>query len=305
MIANGKVAVDSGRLLLPLTMLALVLAFCLATRIGPQFEKRLIESGEADENTAVYWLGSSSEMFANSMFVKADAYFHSGYYPTIYDNNAPFKTPHLAEDSGAMQSRNSGDENTIFMHPNNWVERFQLNFFPSRHTHLDEGGPSGDLAESSQLKEIMPWLKASTALDQHRIETYLVTDFWLRARMHKVNEAEAVLREGLRDNPGSAALLYELGELYRVDRKNDPQARNLYLAALESWGRENMNKPDQDKFLLGHILSSLSQLEKQEGNRDKAIQYLQLLKRVSPSPESIQRQMDELEKEQTNKTTVP
>jgi hypothetical protein len=288
--------------LLPLAGLAMVLAFCLATKVGPQFEERLIETGEADENPAEYWLGSSSQMFANSMFVKADAYFHSGYYPTIYDNNAPFKTPHLAEDSGAMESKNSGDENTIFMHPNNWVERFQLNFFPSRHTHLDEGGPSGDLAESSQIKEILPWLKISTELDPHRVETFLVTAFWLRNRMHKVNEAESVLRDGLSDNPGDAALLFELGELYREDRKNDPQARNLYLAALNNWGQENKGKADQDKFLIGRILASLAQLEKQDGNTAQALQYLRLLKRVSPTPDSIQKQIDELE---TNPPTKP
>ena len=62
-------------------------------------------------------LGDSRVMFANSFFVKADAYFHSGYYPTIYDNNAPFKTPHIGEDSDTMESKNSGDEDNFLGTP--------------------------------------------------------------------------------------------------------------------------------------------------------------------------------------------
>jgi len=270
----------------------LVLAFGLAAKIGPLEEQRLRDSGESDENPVAYWLGDSSRLFANSFFVKADAYFHSGYYPTIFDNNASFRTPHIGEDSGTMESKNSGDDETIFSHPNNWVERFELNFFPSSHTHLDQGGADGSGA--TEIKEIMPWLKLSADLDQKRVETYLVTAYWLRVRLHKVDEAESCLRDGLRENPGSAAILYELGQLYREGRNNYPQARNLYLAALHNWGQENSGKTDQDLFLLEHILSALFLLEKHEGNTAAAIGYLKSLKRISPRPDSIQEQIDEL-----------
>jgi tetratricopeptide (TPR) repeat protein len=275
-----------------LVLLWLTLAFSLAAKIGPQVEQRLVANGEGDDDPVARWLGDSRRMFANSFFVKADAYFHSGYYPTIYDNNAPFKTPHIGEDSSTMESKNSGDETTIFSHPNNWVERFDLNFFPSYHTHLDEGGVDGNGA--SEVKEIMPWLKISAELDQHHVETYLVTAYWLRVRMHKVDDAENFLRDGLRANPGSAAILYELGQLYFEDRKSPDQARNLYLAALESWGKENSGKDEQDKFLFSHITSALFKLEKQQGNIPQAIEYLQLLKKVSPNPDGIQKQIDEL-----------
>jgi tetratricopeptide (TPR) repeat protein len=287
------------RLDLLIVGLLLTLAFCLATRIGPQVEARLVLNGEDADSPVAHWLGDSRRMFANSFFVKADAYFHSGYYPTIYDNNAPFKTPHIGEDSSTMESKNSGDETTIFSDPHNWVERFELNFFPSYHTHLDQGGVDGNGA--SEVKEIMPWLKISAELDPNRIETYLVTAYWLRVRMHKVNEAEEFLRDGLRANPGSAAILYELGQLYFEDRKRPDQARNIYLAALDSWGKENSGKDEQDKFLFSHIVSALFTLEKQEGNTAQAVGYLKLLKRVSPVPDAIQKQIDELEQKTTTK----
>lgn len=270
----------------------LVLAFCLAAHLGPQVEARLVANGAGNDDPVARWLGDSRRMFAQSFFVKADAYFHSGYYPTIFDNNAPFKTPHIGEDSDKMESKNSGDETTIFNHPHNWVERFELNFFPSYHTHLDQGGVDGNGA--SEVKEIMPWLKISAELDQHRIETYLVTAYWLRVRMHKVNEAEDFLRDGLRANPDSAAILFELGQLYNEGRHQPDQARSLYLAALNSWGRENSGKAGPDKFLLGHILGALAELERQQGNNTKAIEYLRALKTVSPVPDEIQKQIDEL-----------
>ena len=56
---------------------------------------------------------TASRIFANSSFVEADAYYHSGYYPTIFDNKSAFQTPHIAEDTGAVASHNQGEE-TVF-----------------------------------------------------------------------------------------------------------------------------------------------------------------------------------------------
>src|ERR1035441_6282854 len=166
--------------------LLLTLAFGLAAWLGPRLEVQFPERADLDDPLAVL-LGDTRQLFANSFFVKADAYFHSGYYPTIYDDNAPFKTPHIGEDSGTMESKNSGDENGFLGQPHDWIERLNRNFFPSEHTHLDGGGVDGEGA--TEVKEIMPWLKISAELDVHRVETYLVTAYWLRNRMHKVNEA--------------------------------------------------------------------------------------------------------------------
>jgi tetratricopeptide (TPR) repeat protein len=281
-----------GRRDLLVVALLLALAFGLAAYLEPRLAAQLPERTDADDPMAVL-LGDSRQMFANSFFVKADAYFHSGYYPTIYDNNAPFQTPHIGEDSDTMESKNSGDEDSFLGQPHDWIERFNRNFFPSVHTHLDEGGASGE-ESATQVKEIMPWLKISQELDPHRVDTYLVTAYWLRNRMHKVNEAEQFLRDGLRANPGNAAILFELGQLYNEGRHDPVQARNLYQAALESWGKENSGKTDQDKFLFGHITGALAKLEEQEGDIPQAIGYLQLLKKVSPVPDAIQKQIDDL-----------
>jgi tetratricopeptide (TPR) repeat protein len=151
------------------------------------------------------------------------------------------------------------------------------------------------------VKENMPWLKISQELDPHRVDTYLVTAYWLRNRMHKVNEAEQFLRDGLRANPGNAAILYELGQLYFESRHDPAQARTLYLAALDSWGKENSGKAEQDKFLFSHITGALAKLEEQQGNIPQAVGYLQLLKKVSPIPDQIQKQIDDLNRQPVSK----
>ena len=58
-------------------------------------------------------LGDGRRMFANHFFVKADAYFHSGFYPTVFDNREAFQTPHMAEDSGTVGGRNQGRRNWL------------------------------------------------------------------------------------------------------------------------------------------------------------------------------------------------
>jgi len=34
-------------------------------------------------------LGDGRRLFANHFFIMADVYFHSGYYPSVFDRNAP------------------------------------------------------------------------------------------------------------------------------------------------------------------------------------------------------------------------
>src|SRR5476649_811184 len=97
-------------------LLAALLIFCfgLAAHLQPQFQSFEYSRKQSD-NFFSLLLGDSSRIFANSFFVKADAYYHSGFYPTIFDNNSAFQTPHIAEDTGAVASHNQGGEDIGFM----------------------------------------------------------------------------------------------------------------------------------------------------------------------------------------------
>jgi tetratricopeptide (TPR) repeat protein len=289
-----------------------VFSFGLAAHLQPQFQS-LEYSRKQSGNFFNLLLGDSSKIFANSFFVKADAYYHSGFYPTIFDNNSAFQTPHIAEDTGAVASHNGGGEETGFMGPpRDWIDAFGRHFIPNRHTHLDEGGPTDDLSKSSEVREILPWLKLSAELDPEDIRTYVVTAFWLRTRLNQVSEAEQVLREGLRNNPLDPQLLFELGRIYDENYHNADRARNIWEAALRSWAAQEPGVPQSDRlkmtnenfddrFMFEQLQTSLAQLEEKAGNIDDAIARWQFAKLASPTPDEIQKHIDGLKQKSLNR----
>jgi tetratricopeptide (TPR) repeat protein len=295
---------NPARTLFLLLIALLVLCFGLAADLAPQFQS-LENSRHQSDNFFSLLLGDSSRIFANSAFVEADAYYHSGYYPTIFDNNEAFQTPHIAEDTGAVASHNQGEEESFLGPPRDWIDAFGRHFIPNRHTHLDEGGPTDDLSKSQEVREILPWLKLSAELDPENIKTYVVTAFWLRTKLDKVPQAEQVLREGLRHNPNDPQLLFELGRIYFENNHDSTRARNIWEAALRSWARQAPGVPQlerlkkirenfDDRFMFEQLQTSLAQLEEKAGNRDAAIARWEQAKLASPNPDDIQKHIDDL-----------
>src|SRR5271156_2663229 len=143
---------NSSRTYFLLLAALLVLSFGIAADLQPRFTAW--PGSRADGDVFKILLGDSRKMFANEFYVKADAYYHSGFYPTIFDNNEAFKTQHMAEDTGAVSSKNQGEE-TGFMGPiRNWLDAFGRHFIPNRHSHLDAGGAAGDLSDTDEVREI-------------------------------------------------------------------------------------------------------------------------------------------------------
>jgi len=293
----------------------LIFCFGLAADLQPQFQA-LENIRHQSDNFFNLLLGDSSRIFANSSFVEADAYYHSGYYPTIFDNNEAFKTPHMAEDTGAVASHNQGEETSFMGPPRDWIDAVGRHFIPNRHTHLDEGGPTDDLSTSSRVREILPWLKLSAKLDPENIKTYVVTAFWLRTKLNKVPEAEQVLRDGLRHNPNDPQLLFELGRIYFENYQNVDRARNIWEAALRSWARQEpgvsqserlkmTNENFDSRFIFEQLQTNLAQLEEKAGNPDAAIARWEQATLASPTPEALQKHIDKLKQTLAGQTNAP
>lgn len=286
-----------------------ILSFGLAADLVPRYQS-VERATNQSNNFFTLLLGDSSRLFANNFYVKADAYYHSGFYPTIFDNRQAFETPHMAEDTGAVASHNSGEE-TSFMGPTrDWIDAFGRNFIPNRHTHLDEGGPTDDLSRSTKVREILPWLELSSKLDPSNIKTYLVMAYWLRSKLNKTDEAEIVLREGLRYNPGNPQLLFELGRIYNENYNNPKQARAIWEAALRSWQQEEPGiplsqrlKPNNenfdDQFLFEQLHEHLAQIDKQSGDYAGAIAHLQQAQLGSSKQQDLQNQINELQRKES------
>src|SRR6266851_5137891 len=218
-----------------------------------------------------FLLGDGRRIFANHFFVKADIYFHSGYYPSIFDRNqAPMDAHHMTgEETGHEDQEQEHEKEMSFLGPpRDWFERFGRHFLVTEHTHLEGGNE----------REILPWLQLSAELDPQRVETYTVAAYWLRKRLGKVAEAEQFLREGLRANPNSPEILFELGRLYFESYHDTVRARNVWELALRKWTAQESGKKEPDLFLLEEIAVNLSALEEQAGNLPRAIDLLQLAK---------------------------
>jgi tetratricopeptide (TPR) repeat protein len=285
---------NSPRTFFLLLLALFIFCFGVAANLQPRFVS-LENSRRQSDNFFNLLLGDSSRMFANSFFVKADEYYHSGFYPTIFDNNEGFKTPHVAEDTGAVTSHNQGGEDVNFMGaPRDWLDSFGRHFIPNRHTHLDEGGPTDDLSTSDNVREILPWLELSAKLDPENIQTYTVTAYWLRERMHKVAEANQVLLEGLRNNPDSYDILFELGRLYSESYHDVGRARNVWELAARKWRALDPQAQKDNPLIFEQIATHLGELEKNAGNWPQALNWFQAAQKVSINPGALQKQIDDI-----------
>jgi hypothetical protein len=306
----------SSRVPILVLIALLVVCFSMAARLQPEFSGWRGSRAKGDIFAVV--LGDGRKLFANEFYTKADEYYHSGYYPTMFDDNAAFQTAHMAADTGAVNTKNTGDEHGFLGPTRNWLDAFGRHFFPNRHTHLDEGGADDDLSGSENVREILPWLKLSTDLDPDNVQTYIVTAYWLRQRMHNVQQADLVLHEGLRNCPGSYDILFELGRLYFESYHDEQRARNVWEEGVRQWLRldpqyrqgnkdadqllaEWMAKAEplsgqqkEDRFIMEQLTTYLAHLEETAGNLPKSVTWLKAALRVSATPADIQRQIDRL-----------
>src|SRR5947199_9381852 len=82
----------------------LVSCFSLATWVGPRFDEL---SARRDQGLMANMFGDSRKLFANHFFTRSDVYFHSGYYPSIFDQPDGKKENHLAESAGARAAHHA------------------------------------------------------------------------------------------------------------------------------------------------------------------------------------------------------
>lgn len=138
-------------------------------------------------------------------------------------------------------------------------------------------------------------LRLSAELNPNDIRTYTVSAYWLRQRMGKVAEAEQFLPEGLRENPNSYEIMYELGRIFAENKDDPDRARNLWQAALRQWEKQEPQKPEPNTFLFIQIASHLALLESKQGHYQQAVDYMQQWKARSPSPDAVQQLIDKLQ----------
>ncbi len=270
--------------LIPLVIVVMLLAACfsLATLLQGRADG-WSRRGQSDNLLSVL-LGDGRRLFANHFFVQADVSFHSGYYPSIFDQARTAQgTRHLTAKEGDAIHEEHEKQMNFLGPPRDWIERFGRNFIVREHTHL----------EGSNEREILPWLRIAAELDPQKVETYTVAAYWLRD-LGKVKEAERFLRQGMLHNPDSHEILFELGRLYYENDHDAVRARKVWDLALRKWAEEEAANKEPDLFKLDQIAVNLARLEEREGNLSRAIQLFELAKKAAPHPDALQRQIEEL-----------
>jgi tetratricopeptide (TPR) repeat protein len=279
-------------------LLLLSASFSLATLLQPRVEAW---APQADSGGILKLaLGDSRRLLADQFMEKADVSFHSGYYPSIFDERKiPKDTGHMTSKEGSPEAEAHEQRMSFLGPPRDWIERFGRQFTITEHSHLENG----------DQREILPWLRLSAELDPHRVDTYTVAAFWLRSSLGKVTEAEQFLREGLRNNPTSYELWYELGLLYSENRHDVNRARNAWELSLRYWRKEEPAKREPDLIGLHKIVIHLADLEEHAGNFERAVEYFKMALTTSPGPEIVRKHIEELEKKlgsaaRSNSTTT-
>jgi tetratricopeptide (TPR) repeat protein len=229
-------------------------------------------------------LGDSRRLFANHFFTMADAYFHSGFYPGIFDAPQPAEESHMTSQHEEHEEEHPHENSSFLLPPLDWIERFGRNFIPSQHTHL----------EGVNSREILPWLRLSADMDPKRIQTYLTASYWLRTHMNRPAEAEAFLREGLRANPDSYEILLELGKVYDDNKKDPRTARNLYSLAVGKWQQQDAGGLKPDPHTLVEILGEMVRVDEEQNNLNHWLADLQALEKVTPNRNAVQKSIEQV-----------
>jgi len=263
-------------------LLLAVACFSLATCIQP---RAMVYSQSGQDSIFKVLFGDGRRIFANHFFTKADVYYHSGFYPSIFDQAGAAKENHLASESG-HEGEDHEKEQNFLSRPRDLLEAFGRHFMITEHTHLEHG----------EEREILPWLKLSAELDPQLIDTYTVGAYWLSTHLGKPKEAEEFLRDGLRANPGCYQILFALGRLLYNSDHDTRSARNVFELALQRWRQQETDQKDPDYLGFEQIVVNLANLEKNDGHPERAIGYLEEARKVSRTPKPLETQIEELKK---------
>ena len=270
----------------------LALAFTLATGLAATAERQSQHS--KSDNFFGMLLGDGRKIFANQFFTMADVYFHSGYYPSVFNQGAEKQKEIIAASHGDKETEEDEKKEDFLGKPKDWVDAFGRHFRIMQHLHL----------ENHQEREILPWLRLAADLDPQKIETYTVGAYFLRGHLNRPDQAEAFLREGLRNNPDSCEILFELGRVCRENNHDLNRARNLWLFGVKKYRLRTAEAQKASDMVYEELVANLARLEDEADNYSAAIDWFRAAQKVSPFPGGLQAQIDAIQKKMASPPPV-
>jgi len=270
----------------PLSTLAVLLALALTLASGLLQTADQWSARAKSDNLFGMLFGDGRKLFANQFFTMADVYFHSGYYPSIFDQGAAEEKEIISASHGKKENEADEKNEDFLGRPKDWIDAFGRNFRITQHTHL----------ENHNEREILPWLRLAADLDPQKIETYTVGAFFLREHLNRADQAEAFLREGLRNNPDSCEILFELGRIYHESYHDQNRARNVWQLGVKKFIARPGAEQKDTRLVFEELAVNLAHLETDAGNYAAAIDWFKAAQKVSPTAYALQIQIDVLQK---------
>jgi len=210
-------------------------------------------------------LGETRAIVSTWSFLQADVYYHGGIYD--FTGNHTFCT-HDAKGKEELRT-----------HIHNFLGRLSKEIDITEHIHL-----KGD-----QTKEIIPWLYYSAKIDPHNTDAYTITAFYLSHIFGKNEDALDFLREGLKYNPDSWKINFEIGRMY-FQCFNDPEKAVRFLSRAYLLQKE---KP-HDKFQQRYVLTLLAASYEAIGDEQSALKTYKHLSELCPKEETFKPRIDKI-----------
>lgn len=196
---------------------AFALAGSITARAGSALVLTQIPEKASLNNPLFEALGSMKEAVGDTIYLRADEYFHAG-----MDRNI------LSRHSRAGE--NPDDPNYhVRIHTDDWAMRVNRQVRIVEHTHL----------ETKDAKEILPLLYASTMLNPKNVDANLTAAYWLEKATGDTSRSLEVLKRALPMHPEDWKTAFAIGEILDKKRKDPASAVPYYRTAVERLHRDN------------------------------------------------------------------
>ncbi len=176
------------------------------------------------------FVGSAKEAFGDTLFLKADVYFHGG---VLHEHHHDDSSEALEKEGVFHEEKEPAEEM-----PKDWIAKINHKIQVHELMHLNK----------DKRKEMLPFFAMATTLDPHNVEAVLTTAYWLYSEFGKPEDAANLLKKGIRDNPSSWEMENALARFF--ERKKEwASAEEHFRKALEktSSGKiENFERVDMN-----------------------------------------------------------
>jgi len=155
--------------------------------------------------------GSLRGLIADWAYMKGEVYFHGGMplYKTMKEKDvcADIEAGKVINPASVSRGEDH-DHDTDADQNKDLYSKLYSNIKVAAHEHLPY----------AQQKEILPWFYIQVRFNPHDIEGYVEGAYWLK-RLSKYAESDRFLREGEKNNPGSARIKTMIGdEFFRAGK---------------------------------------------------------------------------------------